>query len=90
MTALGLTVPPELLAAIADAVLDRLEVRASEKPEPWLSVDEAATYMGGRPKSRIYDLVAEGKLRAVRDGRTVLTRASWIDAYLLAAAQETP
>ena len=49
--------------------------------EQYLGVAEASKYLSCNPR-RIYDLHSERKLRCVKDGSRLLTRASWIDAYL--------
>jgi excisionase family DNA binding protein len=82
---LALAVPPELVDAIAGRVVDLLEERGlvgqSMGPEPWLGVDEAAAHLAS-PPSRVYDLVAQRRVRHARDGRRLLFRASWLDEAL--------
>ena len=77
----------DVLDAIADAVAVRLADaettrRGRSGVEPYLNVEQAAKLLGDAPTSRVYDLAASGALRVVRDGRRVLTRASWITEYL--------
>ncbi len=81
---LSLAVPPELVEAVAQRVADLLVERlpAQRGPEPWLDVDAAADYLACRPH-RVYDLVAEGRLRCAKDGRRSLFRREWLDDYLL-------
>lgn len=76
----------DVLELLAVAVAERLqpEAPATGAAEPYLDVEAAAEYLAA-PTSRVYDLAASGRLRVVRDGRRVLTRASWIDAMLDAA-----
>ncbi len=85
MTALGLSVPPELLDAIASRVADELERRGhttnGQTATPWLDVDEAAGYLRCKPQ-RIYDLVNAGQLRPSKDGRRSLFRREQLDEYL--------
>ena len=83
-SALALTVPPALVEAVAVRVADLLAERlpAQRGPEPWLDVDAAAVYLACRPH-RVYDIVAEGRLRCAKDGRRSLFRREWLDAYLL-------
>jgi excisionase family DNA binding protein len=86
MNDLSLTFPAELVDAIAERVVEVLDERAAlagQGPEPWITVDEAAAYIG-KPKSRLYDLAAEGSVPHARDGRSVLFRRSELDAYLTA------
>lgn len=72
-----------VLDALAAALAARMPQppAAPAAPEGYLAVEAAAEYLDA-PASRVYDLAAAGKLRVVRDGRRVLTRASWIDEYL--------
>jgi excisionase family DNA binding protein len=77
----ALSVPPELLDAIADRVAERLAARLPDRPKPWLNAQEAAQHLAC-PKSRIYELVERGILTPHRDGRRLLFRASELDAAL--------
>lgn len=77
----ALPFPPELVNAIAEAVAVIVLDRMPKPREEWLDVDAAAAYLSA-PKSRVYDLIAQEAIETVRDGRRVLTRASWLDAYL--------
>jgi excisionase family DNA binding protein len=68
---------------IASAIRPEIENIRASRAEPYLDVDQAAAYMRC-PKSRIYELSSSGKgPRFVRDGKRLLTRESWIDAYLI-------
>lgn len=79
---LALTVPDELVEAVAGRVADLLAGRLdSSEPEPWLGVERAAAHLDC-PTSRVYDLIAQRRIRTVRDGRRVLTRRQWLDEYL--------
>jgi excisionase family DNA binding protein len=76
--------PPALVDHIVERVAQRvLELQADETPV-WLDVDAAATYMG-RPRRRLYDLVAQGRLEHRKDGSRLMFRRSWLDAYLEAS-----
>ena len=81
---LALEVPSALVEAVADRVAGLLVERlpAQRGPEPWLDVDAAAEYIAAKPH-RLYDLVAEGRVRCAKDGRRSLFRREWLDAYLL-------
>ena len=60
------------------------EVRADAlhaEREPYLSVEQAADYIAGKPK-RVYDLVESGRLRPHRDGRRLLFKHEDLDAAL--------
>ena len=90
MSAFALTLPPEFMAELADALVEQLEqrgLRSPGEPEPWISAEQAAEYMA-KPLSRVYDLAAKHGLPHGRDGRSVLFRRSEIDAYLLAHRRE--
>jgi len=87
----ALTVPRELVDAIASAVADELERRGTTSPapaSPYLDVDEAAAYLRCGSKQRVYDLVHGGQLEPARDGRRLLFRRDHLDAYLLGRAVE--
>jgi excisionase family DNA binding protein len=75
-----LKLPDEVLDAVAERVLARLEVERPE-PEPYLDVRGAAAYLAC-PTSRIYDLVAQRAVRPARDGRRLLFRREWLDEAL--------
>lgn len=81
---LSLAVPPELVEAVAERVAELLVERlpAGREPEPWLDVDGAAGYLACKPH-RVYDLVAEGRVRCAKDGRRSVFRREWLDDYLL-------
>ena len=81
---LALEVPPALVEAVAERVADLLVERlpAQRSAEPWLDVDAAAAYIAAKPH-RLYDIVAEGRLRCAKDGRRSLFRREWLDDYLL-------
>jgi len=89
MKPLALQVPPELVDAIAGRVVELLADRVGRAPGPagWMDVDAAAEYLG-KPRSRVYDLAAQGAVRHGRDGRSLLFRACDLDAYLLSHEQE--
>jgi excisionase family DNA binding protein len=72
-----------LAEAVARHVVSLLEERVSAPPllDRWIGVEQAAEYIDA-PPSRIYDLVAQRRIRFVKDGRRVLTRRSWLDEYL--------
>jgi len=51
------------------------------RPEPWCDVETAALYLACG-QQRIYDLVAQRRLRVARDGRRLPFRREWLDEYL--------
>jgi len=57
------------------------EVDSRSIPDPYLNVEEAASYLSCTPR-RIHDLSYERKLQFKRDGKRLLTRVSWIEEYL--------
>ncbi len=79
--ALALAVPPELIDALAKRVATLLAESATRSPSPYLTVEEAAEYLG-RPKSRVYELVAQRRVRHYREGRALLFRREDLDACL--------
>ena len=80
---LSLQVPDALVEAIARRVVDRLlaEVQPAE-PSPYLTVDEAAGFLRCSGKQRIYDLVNDGQLTPVRDGRRLLFSRQALTEYV--------
>lgn len=88
MNALALTVPPELVEAIAMRVADELDRRGrlagTITATPWLTIDEAADYLRCA-KQRLYDLASSGELTPHKDGRRSLYRREQLDAHLEAA-----
>lgn len=82
--AFALTVPAELVDAVAERVVDLLADRtaAAGPVSPWLTTDEAAEYLRcGR--QRVFDLVHAGTLEPARDGRRLLFRRDALDRYLM-------
>jgi excisionase family DNA binding protein len=78
---LGLTVPDELVDALAERVAEKLSAQLAPPASPWLDVKGAAEHLAC-PTSRVYDLVSLGRLDFRRDGRRLLFRRSDLDAYL--------
>ena len=75
---LALSVPAELVGAIAERVVELLEERAAlaaQEPEPWIGIEGAAAYIG-KKRNRLYDLAAQNAIPHGRDGRSVLFRRS--------------
>ncbi|MSO41847.1 MAG: helix-turn-helix domain-containing protein [Solirubrobacterales bacterium] len=78
---LSLSVPPELLDALAARVAERLAQRLADPPEAYLNVADAAEYLCC-PASRLYELKAQGRVRYFNDGRRLLFRRPDLDACL--------
>jgi len=53
---------------------------------PWLDVRGAAAHLACGSK-RIYDLVAQRRVRFARDGRRLLFRVEWLDAIVIEARE---
>jgi excisionase family DNA binding protein len=83
----SLAIPPGALAAIADAVADRLGSQLEDAPAPYLKIEEAAEYLAC-PVSRIRDLKDQGRLKHYRDGRRLLFRREDLDAALIVCEPE--
>jgi excisionase family DNA binding protein len=62
-----------------------MESRAQEHGEAWMDVRDAAAYLACSTK-RIYDLVAQRRVRFARDGRRLLFRVEWLDAMVMGQA----
>jgi excisionase family DNA binding protein len=76
--------PPEMLDQIAQRVADILEERQGSQSEParrWLTVDQAADYLGCK-RQRVYDLRSSGRLSRCGDGRRVLVDRRELDALV--------
>ncbi len=82
-----LTLPAELIDAIASRVVELLEARGltAEPASPFFDVEGAADYIAAKPQ-RIYDLAHDGRLTPRRDGRRLLFRRADLDAYLTGEA----
>ena len=72
-----------LVDVLADRIAERVVARlpVSSAARGYLDVDGAASYLAC-PRSRVYDLVAQRRVRHVKDGRRLLFRAEWLDAAL--------
>lgn len=81
-------VPPELVEAVAVRVVELLADRLPADRGGYLDADGAAAYLA-RPKSRVYELVAAGRLAHYRDGRSLLFRPGDLDAALRHVGTET-
>ncbi len=79
---IALTLPAEALDAIAERVAELVAAQLTTNTiDHYLTVEQAAQYLGC-PRSRIYDLVAQRRVRHYRDGRRVLFRSGDLDAVL--------
>jgi excisionase family DNA binding protein len=78
----NVSLPPEWIDAIAMRVADILERRMTARVEPeakgWLTVAEAAAYIGAKPQ-RIYDLRSSGRIRRHGDGGRALVDRDELD-----------
>jgi excisionase family DNA binding protein len=81
VTALSIDLPDEVLEAIAQRAAAILAERQGPAASPWLSTEQAATYIAAKP-DRIHDLVALEKLAPRRDGRRLLFKREDLDNYL--------
>jgi excisionase family DNA binding protein len=76
------TLGPEVIAAIADEVERRVLAQlGAGSTEPYLTVAQAADYIGAKPQ-RIYDLCSNGTLTRLKDGSRLLILRAEVDAYL--------
>lgn len=72
------------LGALVDVVARRAAGMVSAAPptdDGWLNVEGAADYLAA-PRSRIYDLVRQGRVRHGRDGSRLVFRRAWLDAVI--------
>jgi excisionase family DNA binding protein len=79
---LSIGVPDALVEAVAQRVAALLAEQLPNRPEPYMSVEEAASYLGCKPK-RIYELKAQGRIAHYRDGSRLLFRRADLDAALV-------
>jgi excisionase family DNA binding protein len=71
--------PDELVERIAQRVADIIDERRVKRELPrWLTVAEAAAYIGAKPQ-RIYDLRSMGRLGRHGDGRRGLVDRNELD-----------
>ena len=85
MSELALTVPRELVEAIAELVeervLERLEASRRDGLSHYLTPVEAAELLRA-DRQRIYDLLSAGRLRRYKDGARVLISRDELEGYL--------
>ena len=84
MSSLAVTIPPELVEAIAQRAADILEERgvAERGPVPeFLTIPEAAELLRCK-RQRIDDLLSAGRLTRVKEGGRTLLRRSELLARL--------
>jgi excisionase family DNA binding protein len=83
-----LPIPSPLIDALADAIAVRIGDKCAENTSRetdlsvWMNAEQAASYMGDAPVSRVHDLVQQRKLIPHRDGRRLLFKRAELDAYL--------
>jgi excisionase family DNA binding protein len=85
VTELSLTLPPEILDAIAERVAELLAGRfeAPAATSPFMTIPEATEYIRASSRQRVDDLLSSGRLTRHKDGsRTLVSRAE-LAAYLL-------
>ncbi|MGI8731070.1 MAG: helix-turn-helix domain-containing protein [Solirubrobacteraceae bacterium] len=86
--AFSIVAPPELVDAIAEAVVAKLATaQPAATTDGYLCVAGAARFLAA-PKSRVYDLVQLGRLTPLRDGRRLLFRRSDIVDYVESGGSE--
>lgn len=78
---LNVSLPDELVQAIAAQVAAELSEAVPVGPEPYLTVDQAAEYLAC-PKSRVYELKKQGRIAHYRDGTRLLFTREDLDAAL--------
>jgi excisionase family DNA binding protein len=82
---LALTVPDELVEAVARRAAEIVLERQEAVVEPLLTVEQAAVYLACRRK-RVYDLCSQRRVPFSKDGSRTLLRREDLDAYLDEAA----
>jgi excisionase family DNA binding protein len=70
------------LDLLADAIAGRVMARMlADKPEPLLTVEEAAKYLG-RSARAVRHLIATGSLPVVREGRSIRLDRRELDRWI--------
>ena len=80
-TRLELSVPAELVEAIAARAAELAADLVASRPEPWITVAQAAEHLAC-PRSRIYSLVSARRIPYCKDGSRVLFKASALDEWV--------
>ncbi len=79
------TFPPELIEAVAERVAEMLAdslPREDAAASPYLTVPEAAQYIRAGSRQRIDDLLSQGRLTRIKDGRRTLIAREELGRYL--------
>ncbi len=84
---LALTLPPDLLDAIASRVAELLTPQSG--PEPWIGVGAAAEHLACGT-SRIYALTSARRIPHRKDGSRLLFRRSELDAWIERGGDRRP
>lgn len=81
----AIALPPEALEAIAQRVAEILEGRQPAAPtaSPYLTITQAAAYIGAKDRQRIDDLLSQRKLTRLKDGRRTLVSRAELESYLV-------
>jgi len=75
------TLPAEVVGALAAVLARRLPAPAAPDPSPYLTVADAAVYIQAS-RQRVYDLLSSRRLSRRKDGARVLISRAELDAYL--------
>lgn len=84
---LSINLPDDVLEQLAQRVADILEERVAardpgqQRADRWLTVDQAAEYIGSRPQ-RVYDLRSSGRLTRHGDGARALVDRHELDQLI--------
>ncbi len=79
-----LLLPPTALDALAELLHERLSPpspASSEHASPYMTVPEAAAFLRVR-RQRVDDLLSQGRLSRVKEGRRTLVRRSELERHL--------
>jgi excisionase family DNA binding protein len=78
---LSLTIPPELVDAVAEQVLERLSASQTAASDGFLDAQGAADFLSC-PKNRIYALVSKRAIPFHKDGSRLLFDREELRAYV--------
>jgi hypothetical protein len=55
-------IPDTEVNALEQRLIDEVLERVHGGTSPWVNIDQAADYLGGWPKKRLYNLVSKGEI----------------------------
>ncbi len=84
-----LTVPDELVDALVERILPRLQERSAGASSPWLDVDGAAEYLA-MPRDSLYKLTSRGAIPHRKVGNRLHFHRDELDGWMDEHRRGTP